>query len=827
MKPKIWIFILIFLSVLTTSCPVPHEVFTITFDLNGGEVDDDYAEELKPKKIDEGECLKYAALPTKGLVKGVYSFAGWTITKNGDDILTGDFMPERDMTLYAKWVDNSNNNKPKTEDNQVKVYFNHNDGTGKIDTTIIVDKLTELYSYRFPDVERTDYNLIGWANSSTGEPIEYSITITRDTTLYAIWESKTVKVYFYRNDGSVQPYTIINVERNQYLDSNKFPTPIWENYTLKGWAVSPNGELITNHIQITKDTTLYAIWNRFYKITFDINNGIGKTPDAKEIEEGEDLYSYSLPNNVYFSRDGYLFRGWSQTSTGAPISGSIKISNDITLYAVWSKKTYTISFDLNGGRGRTPDNMEWESGSDLYYGHMPHDSNFSREGYKFVGWAETPNGESLNYILVTGDITLYAVWWKIKCTISFDINGGRGRNPDSDEIEYGNYLYCRDLPDDSYFTKNGYSFEGWSEVRNGEPIANNLYITEVEKTLYAVWSRKKCTVYFDINGGIGRNPDRMEIEVGNYLYVSDLPNSDNFENNGYTFKGWSENLNGNPISSSFVITANITLHAVWKKNNCVISFDLNGGYGDTPEDIEVEQGAYYYVSDLPNDSRFERSGYVFKGWSGASDGLPFSSDSFRVGTSGTLYAVWKKICTISFDINGGRGITPEYKEIVEGEVLNLSDFPNNSGFSRTGYSFKGWSSDANAVIPLTRESYRTSGDVTLYAVWKKLHTIQFDLNGGSGITPDNIIIEDQEYLYYRDFPSGANLSRSGYTFKGWSEWANGNSIEYDIYVMEDKTLYAIWKRTKPQEPDEPQIIGGDNPAIVEPQGLDDPTAVHP
>ena len=373
-----------------------------------------------------------------------------------------------------------------------------------------------------------------------------------------------------------------------------------------------------------------------HKISFDLNNGSGSTPESLEVEDGNYCYTRDLPNDANFSRTGYMFSGWSDSRQGEPINSSFKVTSDITLYAIWTKTKYTISFNKNGGSGTTPDDIEIEDGNYLYVSDLPDDSYFSRNGYTFKGWSETQDGIPMSSRKrITSNTTLYAVWKKVY-TISFDRNNGSGTLPDDIEIEDGNYLYVSDLPDGSALSRSGYDFQGWSTTSNGEPISSNFKVIK-NYTLYAIWTITKYTISFNKNGGKGTTPNSIEIEHGNYLYDYDLPDGSDMSKSGYKFYGWSESSNGSPMSGCRRITSNIILYALWKKVYTV-SFDKNGGSGSTPQNVEVEDGDCFY--NLPDDSYFWKNNYTFRGWfktpSGSNDKVTYVCPSEDM----ILYARW-------------------------------------------------------------------------------------------------------------------------------------------------------------------------------------------
>lgn len=120
------------------------------------------------------------------------------------------------------------------------------------------------------------------------------------------------------------------------------------------------------------------------------------------------------------SRSGYNFDGWyTAASGGSKITSTSTISSSQTIYAHWSLKTYTISYDANGGTGAPANQIKT-------YG-KPLDLDFTgvtRSGYEFLGWAEDPDAteplykEGASYTKEEAK-TLYAVWKKKGATIYY------------------------------------------------------------------------------------------------------------------------------------------------------------------------------------------------------------------------------------------------------------------------------------------------------------------------------------------------------------------------------------------------------------------------
>lgn len=99
-----------------------------------------------------------------------------------------------------------------------------------------------------------------------------------------------------------------------------------------------------------------------------------------------------------------------------------------------------------------------------------------------------------------------------------------------------------------------------------------------------------------------------------------------------------------------------------------------------------------------------------------------------------------KSYTIAFNANGGTGTMPNASMTV-GVAKNL---PANK-FTRTGYTFLGWSTDKNAASPTYKDKQSVkdlaqSGTVTLYAIWQNNTPPTIRINNASAVIGQQISI---------------------------------------------------------------------------------------
>ena len=182
----------------------------------------------------------------------------------------------------------------------------------------------------------------------------------------------------------------------------------------------------------------------------------------------------------------------------------------------------------------------------------------------------------------------------------------------------------------------------------------------------------------------------------------------------------------------------------------------------------------------------------------------------------TLYAVWSKTITtliLNFDLNGIEGAVSEVTCTVDiDNPTCIANIPSTT-LTREGYNFLGWANSSTA----TTEDYAPGAAVTLshnktlYAVWEKIVTtliLDFNLNGAEGTVSDVTCTIDIDHLTCDVEIPAAAPTRDNYTFLGWADTADAESVNYNpgdsLTLSADKTIYAIWQE-KPvvPEPDEP------------------------
>ena len=142
--------------------------------------------------------------------------------------------------------------------------------------------------------------------------------------------------------------------------------------------------------------------------------------------------------------------------------------------------------------------------------------------------------------------------------------------------------------------------------------------------------------------------------------------------------------------------------------------------------------------------------------------------------------------TITYNLNGGKNNSANPKSYSStGEEIILKN-P-----TRSGYTFKGWYSDAKLTKKVTKIAANATGDKIFYAKWEKTYTITYKLNSGTNNTAN-----PKTYTKIDSTIALKNPTRKGYTFKGWYSDAKFKKKVTKIAKGStgNKTLYAKWAK---------------------------------
>lgn len=638
------------------------------------------------------------------------------------------------------------------------------------------------------------YNFSKWSNGSTTNPLTVS-NITANTHITPVFVLKSYTVTWNPNGGSVSPTSTTKTHGSTL---GTLPTPtraadVQYTYTFKGWfTAATGGTQVSASTTVTGNVTYYAQWTatpRSYTATFNGNGG--GTPSPSTITK---TYGSELGTLPTCSRTGYTFIGWyTASSGGTKISSTTKITGTVTYYAQWSINSYTLTYNVNGGNAVSPASKSVQYGS--AYGTLPTPTKSSdaEYTYAFAGWYTAASGGTqvtANTTMGAGNTTIYAHWTATRrsYTINYQTTYG-SLNRTSQSVAYGSKGSCTlTMPDNTAeFT---YTFVGWYTAANGggTKVGSSLTLETPSVTgaatyyAYVTRSTKSYTHTFNANGGGTVSPATIT-----KAYNTALGTLPTVSRTGYTFVGWfdtSAASGGTQATTATKVTGTKTWYARWSINSYTFTFDKNGG--NTPSTTTITKEYNTAVGTLPTCTRNADNTYTyaFAGWfdTSASSGGTQLTTATKVTSNKTWYARWTatyKNYTVTWNGNGG---TPSKSSSSFHYNDALGTLPTAT---RTGYTFKGWSTSASGSVNVSTTT-KVTGNVTYYAVWQ-INSYTLTVTAGAGGT----VSGSGTYNYGATATLKATPS-AGYYFVKWSD-GNTNASR-TVTVTGNATYTATFKQ---------------------------------
>ena len=182
---------------------------------------------------------------------------------------------------------------------------------------------------------------------------------------------------------------------------------------------------------------------------------------------------------------------------------------------------------------------------------------------------------------------------------------------------------------------------------------------------------------------------------------------------------------------------------------------------------------------------------IFNNGSSQTDDLTLGSTNIGKMYDGSNWVDYNVDPVVTFKANGGTG--SDYTQTVK---YNTSTALTANKFTRTGYSFNGWKTEANSGTSYADKANVTfKANTALYAQWTPAkYTITYKDQGGSNFSGTNKADLPAQHTY-GTATTLVNGVKTGYTFGGWhtdQECTNKvTSLGATAYTA-NITLYAKW-----------------------------------
>jgi uncharacterized repeat protein (TIGR02543 family) len=585
------------------------------------------------------------------------------------------------------------------------------------------------------------------------------------------------------------------------LTSNSFTRT---GYTFAGWdeAADGSGTDYTNgeSVTLTAALPLYAKWTAD-SLTVTWNSKSGSAVSSTTVDTAANLSAPAAP-----TRAGFHLTGWSATDGGAVVSFPYSHPNtaSFTMYAVWERASYIMSFDQNF-TGDTDSTSTYYSGDSVT---LP---TPTRDGYIFNGWYTASTGGTRagdagdSYSpLSASDLVLR---YELDDPASYAGTGATITDIASEVSSVTGSVDGTAINGPTFSTSDGMSFtmDGTNDyIRTGNLLSR---VGSGNRISVFAW------VYPTGNGVIVS-------ELGTTTISSDWHDSQIEVVGGkFKFRTWSPSGSATPAVTSDSITLNQWYYVGLTYDGSKLVGYVNGeSVGQTTAYTRsAPSTGLYYALGATDSSNLGDGTYgdfklgsfhVYKSGLSAATVLDnFQATCARFDescTEQTLFAQWQiagYAVTYAAGDNG-TGATQTVSK-THAVTLTLPDSATaNSYFTRTGYTVTGWNTDSDGTSGTDfalGANYTTNAAEDFYPVWTAdTYTVTYDA-GDNGTGSDETATKT--YAVTLTLPDSATangyFTRTGYTVTGWNTDSDGTSgtgyalgANYTINAAD--TFYPVW-----------------------------------
>ena len=415
-----------------------------------------------------------------------------------------------------------------------------------------------------------------------------------------LYMPKKCNVTFWNNSGTGTFKTVKAYETKEIA----LPDIVNSAYINYGWtntAGSGTVKYALNSIyKVTEDVNLYIVRRLSMQITYLSQNGKSNNTFAKlnrTIGKNLKLTLAEVP-----AKSGYQALGWALTpnATKAKYTAGqqVTVTDDYTLYAVYKKMPYKVTFNNNAGTSTSSSytslTVYADQNQKITLPAVPKAKGYTNLGWTTAKGKKKPLYKAGSQVKITKTTRFYAVRRKSKYyTVTYYMGDGKTNSTYkklTTKVEEGTKVTFAKVP-----ARSGYINLGWSSKKNStKATAKASYTVTRNITLYAV-QKKAVTLTLCKNNGAVYSTTRMA--QGSTYKLSGVKDA-----NGYTFMGWSEQA-GQKVNPDYEAEETITV----KKNTTLYAVVFNRSSEDNlSADVLPQVNSYKYKNVVfIGDSRTE------------------------------------------------------------------------------------------------------------------------------------------------------------------------------------------------------------------------------
>lgn len=483
-----------------------------------------------------------------------------------------------------------------------------------------------------------------------------------------------------------------------------------------------------------------------YTLSYQTNGG-------SYIEPQTGLYKEKLPiTSDIPTKEGYTFAGWytNKELTGSPVTGSIDLTGDQTLYAKWEPKIvpYTVVYfkevyDTSTGSIRYVYQTSARKSGTVGTTVQASNADSIASSLPYHQPDDTANANSSVVIKPDGSSVLN-VYYKLKrYTLRFDLGSTGNSRADSrlrlvmngqtytktsgttyeiKNVVLGQYIAPQwpSSTNEIFDSGNTYGFTGWANTNNPD---NSLYLTDRDKITEDLLNGadSKNTKVYEAKWDTNLIDKRVEyyLQSADNESVYELsPLSQNYKS-PRTSQLNPKNIEGFTYSRAEYVYDNnrtvITYRFYYTRNTFTIDYFYKDSLIQTTgKTVRFEQNintpTYDYIPPRPATVDAD---YTWGGWYSDHDLRSKYTFGVMPPNNLALYANWvAPSYPVTFDLNGGSGTPPSTQMVEKYKTATVPDDP-----TRDYFDFVGWYTQPTGGTYYDW-SKPVTGPVTLYARWK-------------------------------------------------------------------------------------------------------------
>ena len=499
----------------------------LDYKLNGGEITS-----AKGTYTDAGWVWPDETITTPTVEKAGFDFGGWYTDAGFKNKWEGKTMPNENLTLHAKWIDNSTPVTPPVDP----------------ETTTPAKYFVLLPTRSTPTSGASQ----GWASYLPNDGSDGGVKgLTHDTGYKGFLKPEGQRMAdehrtgddsngIYNVNGFGDDYLVPPTDLGFFTESNWSPDGTIYNSDKESNTTNPFSVLgtnfnVKNNISVVWYTIKYQADEGSYhvdgyvtgvpvNVTYHSNFGTDVT-EARPAETGKvyDTVSYDTLTTLP-SRPNFEFTGWYTDKACKERYTQQCLKTSLDLYAGWKQTAFDVSYfykDAQNDETQFGTTETYKVGDDV----AVRTAHPEKEGYTFTGW-KIGNADAKNFKMPADNVVINGTFAINRYTVTYKVDGKDYGG--TDVYDFNSDVVIRDVP-----TKEGYTFSGW---KIGTADAENFKMPAHDVTIEGTFAknssgghhhrRPTVTIPDDVPTGLNGND--------HYAYIVGYPDKTVRPQNGIT-----------------------------------------------------------------------------------------------------------------------------------------------------------------------------------------------------------------------------------------------------------------------------------------------------